>query len=137
MSRAETFACTVNRDDDGRIVSIAVRATDLEGAERIILLNGTRAARVVAPLHDLLRRSGVGSRAWSSTRPIDLDQLTGAQTELLLRSVKPLRRMDRLESVGEGVAAMSREEAGYWHAKSHRPGGLQALRVLLTSGRSR
>jgi hypothetical protein len=29
------------------------------------------------------------------------------------------------------VARMSREEAGYWHAKSSHRGGLRALRVLL------
>jgi hypothetical protein len=29
---------------------------------------------------------------------------------------------------------MSREEAAYWHAKSHHAGGLPALRILLISG---
>jgi hypothetical protein len=49
-------------------------------------------------------------------------------------AVKPLRRGDRIELVGDGVGRMSREEASYWHAKSHQPGGLRALRVLLTKG---
>ncbi|MDQ6613331.1 MAG: hypothetical protein M3083_00815 [Actinomycetota bacterium] len=75
--------------------------------------------------------AGVGSRAWSSSHPVDLDQVAGAQTELLLRAVKPLRRPDRIEAIGEGVAAMSREEASYWHAKAGHPGGLPALRIML------
>lgn len=131
MSRAERYACTVARDDDGRITAITVDATDLEGHERTVRLNGNRASRVAAALHDLVRAAGVGSRAWSSARPIELDQVAGAQAELLLRAVKPLRRADRVDSVGEGVGSMSREEASYWHAQSSRPGGLRALRILL------
>jgi len=134
MTRAERFSCAVVRDGEGRITAIAVDATDLEGRERTICLNGTRAARVAAAVHDVLRAAGVGSRAWSSARPIDLDQVAGAQAELLLRAVRPLRRPDRVETVGEGVAAMSREEASYWHAKAGHPGGLPALRLLLADG---
>jgi hypothetical protein len=51
--------------------------------------------------------------------------------------VKPLRRADRVATVAEGVAAMSREEASYWHAKVQRPRGLRALRILLDGGRRR
>lgn len=135
MSRSERFSCTVFRDTDGRVTAIAVDATDLEGRDRTIKLNGTRAARVAAAVHHVLRSGGVGSRAWSSSRPIDLDQLVGAQVELLLRAVKPLRRPDRIETVGEGIAAMSREEASYWYAKSGHTRGLPALRLLIGEGR--
>ena len=137
MSRAERFSCTVERDADGRIISITVDATDLEGNERTVFLNGSRAARVASAIHDVLRAGGVRSRAWSSSKPIDLDQVSGAQAELLLRAVKPLRRADRIETVGDGVAAMSREEASYWHAKAGHPGGLPALRLLLGEGAKR
>jgi hypothetical protein len=137
MTLTERFCCTVTRDGDGRVSSIAVEATDLEGNERRIFLNGARAARVAASIHDVLRAAGVGSRAWSSSRPIELDQVAGAQVELLLRAVKPLRRSDRIETVGGGIAAMSREEASYWHAKSGHAGGLPALRMLLGDGARR
>lgn len=137
MTLAERFSCTVCRDDDGRVSSITVDATDLEGKDRRIFLNGARAARVAAAIHDVLRAAGVGSRAWSSSRPIALDQVAGAQVELLLRAVKPLHRSNRIETVGEGIAAMSREEASYWHAKAGHPGGLPALRVLLVNGSRR
>lgn len=137
MSRAERFVCTVARDVDGRITSITVDATDLEGNDRTVFLNGARAARVASAIHEVLRAAGIGSRVWSSSKPIDLDQVCGAQAELLLRAVKPLRRADRIETVGDGVAAMSREEASYWHAKAGHPGGLPALRLLLGEGARR
>lgn len=137
MSRAERFSASIARDPDGRITAITIDATDLEGKQRCVHLNGTRAGRVAAGLHQVVRGAGVGSRAWTSPRPIDLDQVSGAQAELLLRAVKPLRRADRIEAVGDGVAAMSREEASYWHAKASRPGGLRALRVLLGEGQRR
>lgn len=136
-ARAERFVLTVARDDDGRISAFIVDATDLEGHERTICLNGARAGRVAAGVHDVVRAGGVPSRAWASSRPIELDQVTGAQAELLLRAVKALRRADRIEAVGEGVAAMSREEASYWHAKASHPGGLRALRLLLGEGQRR
>lgn len=137
MSRAERFSASIARDLDGRITALTINAVDLEGTHRAVHLNGNRAGRVAAGLHDVVRGAGVGSRSWTSPRPIELDQVTGAQAELLLRAVKPLRRADRIEAVAEGVAAMSREEASYWHAKAGRPGGLRALRMLLGDGRRR
>lgn len=138
MSRhQEQYICTVERDEDGRVMAVVVDATDLEGSERRVRLNGTSAARIAGPLHDVLRASGIPGRTWASSRPIDLDPVTGAQAELLVLAVKPLRRGERIELVGEGVGRMSREEASYWHAKSHQPGGLRALRVLLTRGAMR
>ena len=116
MSRREQYLCTVNRDDDGRVLSIELEATDLEGEQRCIQIHGLGASRVASAVHD------------------NLDQVTGAQIELLLCAAKPLRRGDRVNQVSEGVAKMSREEAAYWHAKSHHTGGLPALRLLLIGG---
>lgn len=135
--RQEHYVCTVERDEDGRVRAVVVDATDLEGSERRVRLNGTSAARIAGSLHDVLRSSGVPGRTWASSRPIELDPITGAQAELMVLAVKPLRRGERIEIVGEGVGRMSREEASYWHAKSHQPGGLRALRVLLTKGAMR
>lgn len=137
MSRRERYVCTIGRDDDGRVTWITVEAVDLEGGERTTHVNGSVAGRIAGAVHDVLRAGGVGSRAWSTPKPLELAQVTGAQTELLLRAVKPLRRGDRIGQVGEGVAGMSREEASYWHAKADQPGGLRALRILLTRGSAR
>lgn len=137
MSKREQYTCEIERDDDGRIERITIDAIDLEDIARRTTLNGTRASRVAAQVHDVLRAGGVPGRTWTSRRLFDLDQVTGAHSELLLLAVKPLRRADRMEQVAEGVAAMSREEASYWHAKGRRPGGLRALRILLTHGAMR
>lgn len=134
MSRREHYVCTISRDDDGRVLTIELNATDLEGQERRTLIRGLGASRVASAVHDVLRSGGIKGRAWTSLKPIILDQVTGAQLELLLNATKPLRRGDRIDQVTEGVSRMSREEAAYWHAKSHHPGGLPALRLLLIGG---
>lgn len=134
MSRREHYVFTVSRDDDGRVLAIDLAATDLESNDRHTQIRGLTAGRVASSVHDILRAAGVKGQAWASSKPIALDQVTGAQVELVLHATKPLRRGDRIDQVSEGIAKMSREEAAYWHAKSHHPGGLPALRLLLIGG---
>jgi|GEM_PF-3415274 len=137
MTRAEHYLCTVSRDHDGRITAVEVAVNDLDGKHRHIRVNGNRAAHVAGPLQEVLRSGGMHGRQWSSPRPVELPPTLGAHVELLLRAVKPLQRLDRLGAVAEGVAEMSREEAGYWHAQTQRRHGLRALRVLLNEGTRR
>ncbi len=134
MTRAESYLCTISRDDDGRITAVEVAANDLDGNHRHIRVNGNRASHVAGPLQEVLRGAGLHGRQLSSPKPLELSPTLGAHAELLLRAVKPLRRVDRLAAVAEGVAEMSREEAGYWHAQTQRRHGLKALRVLLNDG---
>jgi hypothetical protein len=131
MSRAEHYTCLVVRDDEGRIIAVEIDVTDLEGAQRVIRVNGYQAAHVAAPLQEIFRAAALRGRQWTSPRAFELSPTLGAHAELLLRAVKPLRRIDRVTSIAEGIADMSREEANYWHAKSQRRHGLKALRVLL------
>lgn len=136
MSRAEHYTCLVIRDDEGRITAVEINVTDLEGAQRVIRVNGYQAAHVAAPLQEIFRAAAMRGRQWTSPRAFELAPTLGAHAELLLRAVKPLRRIDRVTSVAGGIADMSREEANYWHAQSRRRHGLKALRVLLDgSGR--
>lgn len=135
MARRERYRCSIARNGDGQIVSLAVDATDLEGGERHVTVRGARVPDLVSPLQQVLRERKISGRAWTSREPIELDQVAGAQAELLLRAVQPLRRGDRAQAVADGIASMSREEASYWHAKAQRPGGLRALRILLTGAR--
>jgi hypothetical protein len=121
----------INRDDDGRISSLCVTTTDLEGAERQVRINGYRAIHVAAGFQEILRSAKLRGRDWTSGEPIRIDSQLGAHVELLLRAVKPLKRLDRIGTVADGVAGMSREEAAYWHAQTTRRNGLRALRVLL------
>lgn len=131
MSRAEHYTCLVSRDEDGRILAVEIDVTDLEGAQRVIRVNGYQAAHVAAPLQEIFRAAALRGRQWTSPRAFELSPTLGAHAELLLRAVKPLRRIDRITSVAGGIAEMSREEANYWHAQSQRRHGLKALRVLL------
>jgi len=131
MSRAEHYTCLVSRDEDGRILAVEIDVTDLEGAQRVIRVNGYQAAHVAAPLQEIFRAAALRGRQWTTPRAFELSPTLGAHAELLLRAVKPLRRIDRVTSVAGGIADMSREEANYWHAQSQRRHGLKALRVLL------
>jgi len=135
VARRESYRCSITRNGDGQIVSLTVDAADLEGSERHVAVRGVRVPDLVSPLQQVLRERKISGRAWTSREPIELDQVAGAQAELLLRAVQPLRRGDRAQAVAEGIASMSREEASYWHAKAQRPGGLRALRILLTGAR--
>ena len=137
MTRAERYLCTISRDSDGRITAIEVGVDDLEGKHRRIRVNGNRAAHVAGPFQQVLQDAGLRGRQWTSRGPLDLPSTLGAHAELLLRAVKPLQRLDRLEAIAEGIAEMSREEASYWHAQTQRRHGLKALRVLLSEGTRR
>jgi len=133
-SRHHTYRLSIERDREGRVAAIELQAGS-DGPQRTLRLNSYKAALVAGAVHEVLRASGVPGRAWASGRPIQLDYLTGTHLELLVVAARPLRRADRVERVVEGVAAMSTEEASYWHAKLARPGGLPALRLLLGARR--
>ncbi|MDD7920012.1 DUF7680 family protein [Actinomycetospora callitridis] len=137
MTRNERYQCVVERDEDGRVAALTVLTTDLEGTERQVRVNGYRAIHLVAGFQEILRSSRLRGRDWTSGEPIVVDPQLGAQVELLLRAVKPLQRVDRITTVAEGVAAMSREEAAYWHAQTSRRNGLRSLRLLLGEGPKR
>jgi hypothetical protein len=138
MSDRERYRCILERDRDGAVLAARVEREALDGTPRAITLNSNKAPVVVPFLHQILRDHGISGRVWSGRAPIELSQVTGAQVELLLRAVKPMRRPDRIEEVAAGIAAMAREEASYWYAKAERPRGLRVLRLLLSDdGRRR
>ncbi|HOT93189.1 MAG TPA: hypothetical protein PLN71_16635, partial [Anaerolineae bacterium] len=75
------------------------------------------------------------ARAVGSDKPFYLDEPTGLRLALILLAVKPLTRQDRIEAIGQGIQAMSAEEAYYWFSKcTAGPDAIRAqkaLRVLL------
>jgi hypothetical protein len=137
VTRSEHYCCLIERDDDGRITAVAIDVDDLDGGNRHVRVEGNRATHTAAPLQEVLRSAGLRGRQWSSSMPFELAPPLGAHAELLLRAIKPLRRIDRITAVSEGIANMSREEANYWHAQTQRRRGLKALRVLLDGGTPR
>ena len=131
MIHSERYRCQITRDDDGRIVAIELEAQDLDAHDRRVRIEGSRAAQAAGPLNEVLRAGNGGGRRWTGPAPLELDPVLGAQVELMLRALKPLRRVDRIVAVAEGVAGMSPEESSYWHAQTTRRHGLRALRTLL------
>lgn len=66
--------------------------------------------------------------------PIELDEAGGARAALALFALRPLRKLERMEAIARGIAAMSDEEALYWFARvmrGPRARTLRALRILL------
>lgn len=65
-----------------------------------------------------------------------LDEETALQLGLLFKVLAPMRNLDRIREVADGVEEMSREELGYWLGMTiHRPFPrrvLAALRMLST-----
>jgi len=129
--RRERFILNVRRDESGRVNSIEL---DVEGAGRNgrVHVEGYKAGLVSPRLWDIVRMGGVSARGWTGSRPLELEQTTGAHAWILLAALRPLRRSDRPDEIADGVGAMSREEAAYWFARAARPRGLRALRLLLS-----
>jgi hypothetical protein len=137
MTRSEIYRVRIERDDDGRVKALNVLATDLNGTDRHIRVNGYRALHVAAGFQEVLRSARLRGRDLTGADAFEVDAHVGAHVELVLRAVKPLKRVDRVSTVAEGVAGMSREEAAYWHAQIDRRNGLRALRTLLGEGARR
>jgi len=92
--------------------------------------------------HRLLKRLArarvdLGVLRPGKARSWPIDEELALILALLFRVLAPMRNIDRIRQVADGVEAMSREEAGYWlgmavHRKYPRR-VLAALRVLLTT----
>ncbi len=90
-----------------------------------------RVLKRLSRLHIQLGTLRAGKR-----RSWPLDEETALGLGLLFRVLAPMRNLDRIREVADGIDAMSREEAGYWLGmaihRTHPRRVLAALRVLLT-----
>ena len=130
----EAFVLTVHRNDDNDVRKLSLAGTNHAGVSISLDVNGKRAPLIAAQVWSVLHQGGVTPKKWQGTKPIELDNTTGAHLQLLLRVIRPVRRADRIKQLADAVAAMPSEEALYWHARADRPGGLPALRTLLQGG---
>jgi hypothetical protein len=111
----------------------------LTAPEQVGTLKGV-ALRIVE--HRLLKRLArarvdLGVLRPGKARSWPIDEELALILGLLFRVLAPMRNIERIRQVADGVEAMSREEAGYWlgmavHRKYPRR-VLAALRVLLTT----
>jgi hypothetical protein len=111
----------------------------LNAPEYVAGLKGS-ALRLIEPR--LLRRLSramvnLGIRNAEKTRAWTIDEDLALNLGLLFRVLAPMRNLDRIRQVADGVDGMSREEAGYWLGmamhRRHPRRVLAALRLLLTS----
>jgi hypothetical protein len=111
----------------------------LTAPEFVAGLKGS-ALRLIEPrlLKRLSRcKINLGTPSAEKTRAWKIDEDLALNLGLLFRVLAPMRNLDRIRQVADGVDEMSREEAGYWlgmamHRKYPRR-VLAALRILLTS----
>ncbi len=72
-----------------------------------------------------------------SAASFPLDEDLALTLSLLFRTLAPMRNIDRIRRIAEGVERMSREEAGYWLGMAVHRGNprrvLAALRMLMTA----
>ncbi len=111
----------------------------LTAPEYVAGLKGS-ALRLIEPrlLRRLVRaKVNLGILNAEKTRAWKIDEDLALNLGLMFRVLAPMRNIDRIRQVADGVNEMSREEAGYWlgmamHRK-HPRRVLAALRLLLTS----
>lgn len=110
----------------------------LKAPEHVATLKGAPLrmieTRVIKRLSRAKINLGVLKPGKKKTWPLDED--LALTLGLLFRALAPMRNLDRIRQVADGIQAMSREEAAYWlgmamHRKYPRR-VLAALRTLLT-----
>lgn len=100
-------------------------------------LTPERLSPFLPSLRSSLRESGHPVTIVGPARkaPVVLAEAAGVRLALAINAAAPLNRPSRRQSVLEGVAALSDEEAYYWYAKTTRADSgsraLRALRILL------
>ena len=109
----------------------------LDAPEHVGSLGGKPLRLLESRLIKRLTRTGINFSAGGSERerrwPLDEEQ--ALTMGLLFRALAPMRNLDRIRLVEEGIEAMSREEAGYWLGMSMNRKNprrvLAALRMLM------
>ena len=111
----------------------------LKTPEQVAALYGSGLRTVENRLLKRLAREKIvlGSLKPGKTKKWPLDEEIALSLGLLFRVLAPMRNLDRIRQVADGVEKMSREEAGYWLGmvmhRAHPRRALAALRILLTT----
>lgn len=109
----------------------------LKSPERIASLRGTPLRMIEHRIIKRLHQGGINLNAFADKpeRRWPLDEDSALSLGLLFRALAPMRSIDRIRAVADGIDAMSREEAGYWLGMAmyrERPRRiLAALRMVL------
>ena len=121
-------------------ISRRKRTQDDVKPEHVVSIWGNPLVAAFPTIHQLIRAEGYRP---SDLRPgrrtnLKLKEDCGVLLGLLMKAVKPLRKLTRIQAVIEGVEGMSREEAAYWFSKAinspddaERRRAMKAMRILL------
>ena len=121
-------------------ISARRRTRQAPKPEKMVSIWGNPLAAAYPTVHQLVRSEGYRP---SDLRPgrrrnLKLKEDRGVRLGLLMKAVKPLRKLSRIQAVIEGVEAMSREETAYWFSKAinspddaERRRAMKAMRILL------
>ena len=111
----------------------------LKAPEHVATLQGPGLRIIENRLLKRLAREKIvlGSIRPGKTKAWPLDEELALTLGLLFRALCPMKNLDRIRQVADGVEKMSREEAGYWLGMSmYRPSPrrvLASLRMLMTA----
>lgn len=105
--------------------------------QQIVRVWGTPFRAITGKVLDALRKSGYRPSDLQRGRkaPFSLTEDCGVKLGILLLSVKPLRKLERIEAIANAVESMGEEEAYYWFSKcavsENARRAQKALRILL------
>jgi hypothetical protein len=109
----------------------------LDAPEHVATLHGAALRLIETRIAKRLARGRInlGASASEPDRRWPLDEDLALSLGLLFRALAPMRNLDCIRQVADGIDAMSREEAGYWLGmalnRKHPRRVLAALRTLL------
>jgi len=111
----------------------------LSGAECVGTLHGRALDILEARLLRRMREVGarIGGLRAGDERRYEIEEDQALTLALLFRTLAPMRSLDRIRLVADGIEQMTREEAGYWlgmavHRRNPRR-VLASLRLLLSA----
>ncbi|HEY8751751.1 MAG TPA: hypothetical protein VIM11_27470 [Tepidisphaeraceae bacterium] len=147
LSRADSHpiyqlrvAATTNTEIEVAIWQLPSTSTPrLQQAERTASLAGRPWRMMESRITKRLRQAGISiaNVRKGQVAEFQIDEDLALTMALLFRVLAPMRSVDRIKMVADGIDKMSREEAGYWLGMAvHRVYPrrvLAALRVLLTT----
>ncbi|MBE9215554.1 hypothetical protein IQ247_23290 [Plectonema cf. radiosum LEGE 06105] len=105
-------------------------------AKRIGRLKGNALIMAKQAVYDCLKANNYDPKTLNNTRktPYIVSEETGINLALLIQTLQPLSKPERIANIASGITEMSNEESHYWFAKvsnGRKRTALKAIRVLL------
>jgi hypothetical protein len=105
---------------------------------RLVQVWGAPFHAIIDYLIETLKKAGYRATDLSRSpkTPFELDEGTGVRFGLLLLALKPLSKIERIETINSAIRSMPDEEVYYWFSKCTTAGAARrsqkALRILLS-----